>query len=500
MSAPDTGVIAPPLELATVRPALQPVALPLPRLWIGFLLASLCFPVDILGWVNDFETRLGFLLIVGLPLNLLGWIYWLFCIHRLHLILARATDCTYPVRPRRAVGLQMVPFYSWVWRFKWAKQIAHFVNLYSPMPMKVNRPGVLLVLGSVVGILALLAQVSSLRLFLLFGVTLYLTRSIKKVLRFTDAVFVERRKQLDMALTAGLGAAIGFLLIRALYEFSQKSPWDMVKDGVGILLLSLILSRFIEPLIAKVRAAAGMETDHPADEKKRSWLVRAIVFLALVFSNFFHDLLHGQMEHFDENWQTLVVGLVVCGGITYFWISGIRQEPRKAARFGVVSGAGIAFLVTLMLGLALGLQKKPANPDEAYAQGSEASLPHVEIPVPIVGKATGTPPHRVQFTVPFGGKSAGTSAWAWALLGLVGGLAIDKKWGRRGLRSVALGMLSAALLFAVAWVLLAHLGSPVTTETYIEEIWNRGADVGAVGGWCLGLLLHPTNIAIFGTA
>jgi hypothetical protein len=442
------------------------------------------------GWANDFDTRLGLLVVLSFPLSVVGWIYWLFCIHRLHLILCRASGGRYPVSARRAVGLQLIPFYSWVWRFRWSNQIADFAKQHSPEPMKVNRPGLLLVLGSLLGTLALLAaQVSSLRLFVLFTVTLYLSRRIRKVVTFTDALQVERRRQLDMALSAGLGAGLGFLLFRALVEFYGKGWKEQLQDGLGILLLSYALARFIEPLLEKVRVAAGMETAHASHPEHRPWMVRTAVLLALIFSNFFHDLLHTQIDrHFDQSWQPLALGLVVSGGITYFWISGIRQEPRRAARFGVLSGAGIALLAAYVLGLALGSGKEATAAKEALVK-----LPEVVQADAGKIKSAGTLADHIP-AVPFGTiKNAGTMAWPWALMGLVGGLVIDRNCVGRGVRSVAISILGVALLGAVAWLLWTHSGS------WKDATMQLAGDIGAVGGWCLGLLLHPANVAIFGT-
>lgn len=479
MSTAGPAVDPPPPPPPFAYLVLKPVAVPFPRIWVGYVVASICFLADLGGWIGGTQAQSAFLL-VSLPLSLVGWIYWLFCVHRLHWILCRATASEYPVRARRAVGFQIIPFYSWVWRFKWTNQIARFVNLHSAAPMKANWPGVYLLLGSLMGTLALLAGCTSLRLFVLFSVTLYLTRRIKKVVTCTDALHVERRKQLDMALTAGLGAGFGYLLVRALDEFfSNKSTAEKLQDGFGILLLSFALARFIEPLVEKLRAMAGVEAVHASTHEKRPWLIRSAVVLTLIFSNFFHDLLHTQIERFRDNWQALVVGLLVSGGITYFWISGIRQEPRRAARFGALSGAAIALLAAFILGIALDTSEPATTVNPASAALSEVGVPH---------------PARLP-AVPFGDiKSAGTLTWPWALMGLVGGLVIDRRWGGQGVRSVALGILGAALVFAVALLLWAHTGS-----YHKEEIMKVVADVGAVGGWCLGLLLHPANVAIFGT-
>jgi hypothetical protein len=69
----------------------------------------------------------------------------------------------------------------------------------------------------------------------------------------------------------------------------------------------------------------------------------------------------------------------------------------------------------------------------------------------------------------------------WAILGLAGGMVIDRGWGGGSARHIALTVLVTAL--AVVLVLrFTHLGSA-------EEI---GLGVSAVLGWCLSLVIHPS--------
>jgi hypothetical protein len=103
---------------------------PLPRIWIGFVLAFGFLVAEIVEAMQGNESAYGPL---TLPASLLGSIYWFFCIHRFHRILGQLSpqvdgEPTYAITPRQAVGYHFIPFYNLFWLFKWPRELKDFVE------------------------------------------------------------------------------------------------------------------------------------------------------------------------------------------------------------------------------------------------------------------------------------------------------------------------------------------------------------------------------------
>jgi hypothetical protein len=151
-----------------------------PWVWVGFLFAFVYFVVGVIyivltieedGIPDDRGTTLFFALL-GLP----GFIYWLFCIHRLHKILGELTQGRYPISPGEAALKHIIPFYNLYWVFKWPGELSDYVN---------RRGHVKIVSGAVLGLMLLLSLIVY-RLFdgafgmaALFGVTLFISSKLK---------------------------------------------------------------------------------------------------------------------------------------------------------------------------------------------------------------------------------------------------------------------------------------------------------------------------------
>ena len=89
--------------------------------------------------------------ILGLT-GLIGFIYWLLCVHKIHKVLFQATGATYPISPGRAVGFHFIPFYNLYWIFKWPAEAIKFINVNdSSKKMSPALPGVLIFIGFIIG-------------------------------------------------------------------------------------------------------------------------------------------------------------------------------------------------------------------------------------------------------------------------------------------------------------------------------------------------------------
>ncbi len=94
------------------------------------------------------STEAALTSIVFIIFELVLFIYWLICIHRIHKVLLEATDGTYPIRPGRAVGFHFLPFYNIYWIFKWPSEVVKFININSQnQKLKPYVPGILIFIG-----------------------------------------------------------------------------------------------------------------------------------------------------------------------------------------------------------------------------------------------------------------------------------------------------------------------------------------------------------------
>lgn len=103
----------------------------LPKIWIGYALCVATFIAEVIVVSNHPEIAAGQLFIPPLPLFLLGFIssvYWLVCVHQLHVVLAHVPAWKHPISPARAVWFHFIPFYNLYWLYKWPAETARFVN------------------------------------------------------------------------------------------------------------------------------------------------------------------------------------------------------------------------------------------------------------------------------------------------------------------------------------------------------------------------------------
>jgi hypothetical protein len=110
----------------------------LPKIWIGYALCVATFIADVIFVANHPEITTVKFFIPPLPLFLLGFIssvYWLVCVHKLHVVLAHVPHWKHPISPARAVWFHFIPFYNLYWLYKWPAETARFVNWAFGMPV-----------------------------------------------------------------------------------------------------------------------------------------------------------------------------------------------------------------------------------------------------------------------------------------------------------------------------------------------------------------------------
>jgi len=103
----------------------------LPRVWFGYLLCLATFFDEAVVLARHPEIVSGQLFPPPLHLFLLGFVsvvYWLVCVHKLHVVLAFVPGWKHPVSPARAVWFHFIPIYSVYWLYRWPREAAAFVN------------------------------------------------------------------------------------------------------------------------------------------------------------------------------------------------------------------------------------------------------------------------------------------------------------------------------------------------------------------------------------
>jgi hypothetical protein len=109
----------------------------LPRIWIGYLLGIATMAAEFVAvslhpeLTKAPDLAKGEFAIPPLYLFLTGFVggvYWLVCIYRIHVVMARVPGWKHPISPARAAGFHFIPIYFLYWIFKWPLEIARFVN------------------------------------------------------------------------------------------------------------------------------------------------------------------------------------------------------------------------------------------------------------------------------------------------------------------------------------------------------------------------------------
>ena len=118
----------------------------LPKVWIGYLIALALF---ILGTAWGFVDPASEEIFLLFRLVLSGGVlYYLFCVYRIHTVIANATFFSYPITPLKAVGFHFIPFYNLYWVLIWPNKIAEVVNQkLASEEMRYWVPGLFLLVG-----------------------------------------------------------------------------------------------------------------------------------------------------------------------------------------------------------------------------------------------------------------------------------------------------------------------------------------------------------------
>lgn len=151
-----------------------------PWVWVGFLLAAAFLVVEITLVIMTMDeeglTDPGVTVALW-PLGLLGMGYWMFCVHRIHKILAELTHGRYPISPLEGALKHLIPFYNLYWVFHWPGQFSAYLN---------RRGRVRIISGTALGLMLLFSLLTfrivdgAIGMAFLFGVTVFISSKLKE--------------------------------------------------------------------------------------------------------------------------------------------------------------------------------------------------------------------------------------------------------------------------------------------------------------------------------
>ncbi len=153
-----------------------------PWVWVGFLFAGVFFVLEIAFVIMNLDEASMSLILTLVVLG--GWIYFLVCVHRIHKILNELSRNHYPYTPGEAAGRHFIPFYNFVWMFKWPGEMSRYIN---------GKGRVQMLSGGVLGTLLLLSLFvrffdGAFGMAFLFGVTMYISAKLKQHVKAVKGV------------------------------------------------------------------------------------------------------------------------------------------------------------------------------------------------------------------------------------------------------------------------------------------------------------------------
>ena len=157
-----------------------------PWVWVGFLFAGVFFTLEIAFVVMDLDEQA-----IDLVLRLIvlaSWIYFLVCVHRIHKILNELSRNHYPYTPGEAAGRHFIPFYNFVWLFKWPGELSRYIN---------GKGRVQMLSGGALGTLLLLSLLvrffdGAFGVAFLFGVMMYISAKVKQHVKTLKGVTADQ--------------------------------------------------------------------------------------------------------------------------------------------------------------------------------------------------------------------------------------------------------------------------------------------------------------------
>lgn len=274
--------------------------------------------------------------------------------------------------------------------------------------------------------------------------------------------------RIRLALTAGVIAAFFSLLLQAIEEFLHHPMEDQLKELVVIAITSIGMLLAIEPVLERIVP----RREHHGFAHEDDILIRAGAFLTIVATSLLHGLLHAHITQritLDGMiiLEQLSTALVAPTLITLCWLYGTRREPARARWYGLIGGLLTGVVMVILAILQLYFLRPGSGLGEASASNAATALLVVATIF-------------LWFIIP-----------TCAINGYLGGLALDRRWGRRAWSGIAVALLIAIAVEAGSFYLATSVQAPAIKSAALAPQRLFGslfADaVIANIGWTIGI-------------
>jgi len=264
----------------------------------------------------------------------------------------------------------------------------------------------------------------------------------------TDAPM--RLSAVRLALSAGLGSGFSLLVLLAVKNFLVELSHGQVSELFSILVVSVGVVAFIEPVLERFAVAAGVSHHHAAP-LPAGRIARLVGFALIAGASVSHGALHDMVsKNLIGAIAFLTPAVITPAATTYAWA---RQSARGRAAawqggaIGAIFGGGF-MLASLTILLAV----------------KAVSLSTSELELLTLANAV-----------------------QWGAAGLAGGLVLDRKWGATPVRGIAIALLVSV---AIGWVIVIVLAgfSGVSDLDLIVQ------DVARVLGWVAGIMVFGPTV------
>lgn len=270
-----------------------------------------------------------------------------------------------------------------------------------------------------------------------------------------------RATALRIAVWGGVGGGVGRVVWESTFEKGGLVDWGLAKWVGFVLAVSAVVfweMRIKPPLKARLSGESSSDSP-PSARAARATLVatlQALVFVIVVAMTL--QMVLGPLRHDPSAFLRRVLAMTaICGGITYFWVRWAQRSLLGAVLSGFLSGVIISYLATLL---------------DLFFWPGEYKIPNNRLLSTFLSWQL----HQ----------QVGLNALAWGSWGLMGALAINRKWGP----CPSMGILAGTLVLDPVWMLVAWAWFG---QAFLQKATLALLLLGTFRtvGWSMGLYIGP---------
>jgi hypothetical protein len=266
---------------------------------------------------------------------------------------------------------------------------------------------------------------------------------------------------LRIAVWGGVGGGVGRVIWESTFEKGGLVDWELAEWFGFLLAISVVVfwQLKIEPALESRLSGHGSSAHSHSGHGVKSTLLATLQAIVFVFAvEMMFELVHGPLRHNPTAFLRSVLTItVLCGAVTYCWVRCAQRSLLWAGLSGLLTGFVTSYLATLL---------------DVYFWPGDYKIPK----------------NRVfdAFAAWRFHQQIGLNALAWASWGLMGGLAINRKWGAYP----SMGVLAGTLVADPIWTILPWFwfGQP-----FMQRMTYALLFLGTFRtfGWAMGLYICP---------